>query len=125
MTVYGPSIPSFEPDSSKAIGSRSTASLAVVKVRPVTTVAPTAGVTWIPVGPASGSKSPLKCRNLVVDVVVERQIGRLGAGPAEIIAPSSCDAIVGDALNDIARHRDIGHVAGQEHDLASRVRARL
>ena len=49
ISVYGPSRLVVEPDSSKATGSRSGASLAVVKVSPVTMVAPTAGLTWNPV----------------------------------------------------------------------------
>jgi len=52
----------LEPLSSKAVGSRSTASLAVVRVRPVTMVAPADGVTWNPVG----CVSPLKCRYFVL-----------------------------------------------------------
>jgi len=62
ISVQGPLMLSFEPDSSNVTGSRPGESFAVVNVRPVTMVAPTAGVTWIPVG----RSSPLKCRNFVL-----------------------------------------------------------
>ena len=45
-------IPSSEPSSRKLAGSRSTASLAEVRLRPVTNVAPTEGVTVKPVLPS-------------------------------------------------------------------------